>query len=242
MTKKGEKSYFDKIGVSGIDFTVKKPFSDIDNVGPLLSDISAIFSLMPKRQNKIIDLGCGTGWTSNFYALAGNDVVGVDISKTAIKEAQSKFGRNNLKFEVCDYDSLKYKDYFDIAIFNDSLHHADDEVRTLKAVYKTLKPDGIIILCEPGRGHAKSLSSIEAVNKYDVNERDMPPRISKKALRIAGYKNIKIYTHPSKLHNSQYKTFSGYKKFFNNPFGRLISTLLFSTILKMDHGIITAKK
>ena len=75
MGKTEEDKYFNKIGKAGLEFTLGKPFSDLENVGSLLSDMAAIFSLMPKRQLRIADMGCGSGWTSNFYALAGHDVV-----------------------------------------------------------------------------------------------------------------------------------------------------------------------
>jgi hypothetical protein len=55
------KKYFKKIGEGGIDFTLRKPFSDVDNVGALLSDIAAVMSLLPKPPAKLIDLGCGSG-------------------------------------------------------------------------------------------------------------------------------------------------------------------------------------
>ena len=242
MAKKDEKLYFKKIGAEGVDFTLGKPFSDPENLGSLLSAMAAIFTLMPKNSVKVVDLGCGSGWTSDFYAKAGHNVTGIDISKPAITAAIGFFKRDNLSFLCCDFDKMPFKDEFDVAIFNDSLHHTDDEKETLKSVYKILKPGGIIIICEPGVGHSKSQSSLEAMKKYSVSERDMPPKLSIKALKLAGFKNIKTYSHPSKIHRVSYKNFDCKKKLLNFTTSRIFTLFLFSSIMKKNHGVVTAIK
>jgi len=244
MAKAGERTYFKKIGKEGVDFTLAKPFSDPANTGSLLSDIAAVFTLLPQPPAKIIDLGCGSGWTSHFYALSGYDVTGVDISKDAVKAAGGRFSKPGLPLTYihADYDTLPYENGFDAAVFFDSLHHAEDEVAALTAAYDALKPGGIIVLCEPGSGHSKSPSSIEAVEKYGVNERDMPPMLSRKALKKAGFKNIRTLPYPALLHRANYKTFTGIKRPLNMLAGRQLVSLMLGSILMRNHGIVTARK
>lgn len=244
MAKSGEKTYFKKIGEEGMAFTLAKPFSDPGNVGGLLSDIAAVFSFLPQPPAKLIDLGCGSGWTSNFYAQAGYDVTGVDIAPDAVKAAKKRFTKPELKlaFVCADYDNLKYNDKFDAAVFFDALHHAEDEVDALRAAYKTLKPGGQIILCEPGVGHSKSPSSIEAMEKYGVNERDMPPKLSKKALKQAGFTNITVYAYPAITHRALYKSWVGPKAVRNGSVARAAVATLLSTFMRRNHGIVVATK
>jgi SAM-dependent methyltransferase len=244
MSKKDEKAYFRAIGSGGIDFTVRKPFSDTENVGALLSDIAAIFSVMPKAPALLLDLGCGSGWTSNFFALAGYQVLGIDISKEAIVAAKENFSdAKNLNFEQADYDNLKHEDKFDIAVFFDSLHHSDDQTLVLKAAYRALKPGGTIVLCEPGKGHSKSPTSIEAMKAYGVSERDMPPSLSKMSLKSAGFSNIKVYAYPALSHRVSYKNFKGIKgKLLNSGASRGLVLFGLSTVLRRDHGIVVALK
>jgi len=214
-------------------------------VGALLSDIAAIFTLMPKPPAKLLDLGCGSGWTSNFFSKAGYQVLGVDIAKEAIVAAQASFGKSNknLTFECADYDKIKYNNEFDVVVFFDSLHHSDDESIALLAAYKTLKPGGVIVLCEPGKGHSKSPTSISAVAQYGVSERDMPPKISKLSLKKAGFRNIKVYAYPAISHRIAYKQFEGSKKKYINS-GALRGMILLglNTVLKNNHGIVIATK
>lgn len=244
MAKAGEKKYFKAIGQDGLEFTLAKPFSDPNNVGSLLSDIGAVFSLLPKPPAKVLDLGCGSGWTSHFYALAGYGVTGVDISSDAVKAAKQRFVRPDLKlaYQCTDYDRLAYTNEFDAVVFFDSLHHSEDELDGITAAYKALKPGGIIILCEPGKGHSTSPSSIEAVEKYGVNERDMPPKLSRKALAEAGFTNIHSYAYPALLHRASYKHFEGRKSLFNYPVLRGAISFALSTLSRRNHGIVVATK
>lgn len=245
MSKVGERRYFKAIGEDGLSFTLAKPFSDSINTGAYLADIGAVFTLLPQPPARLLDLGCGSGWTSHFYAQAGYEVVGVDISKDAIKAAGKAFARPELKlsYRHADYDELKYKDEFDAVVFFDSLHHSDDELDGLSAAYRALKPSGIIILCEPGMGHSKSPSSLEAVAKYGVNERDMPPKLSRKALKKAGFQNIKTYAYPALLHRTSYKSFGGARRaIMNKPLIRGLASFGLSTALRRNHGIVTAHK
>src|SRR4051812_16979192 len=107
MAKAGERAYFKKIGQAGIEHSLYKPFSNGVTIGGLLHDIAAVYSLLPRpgESLKILDLGCGTGWTSSFYAQSGHDVTGVDIAPEAVEAAQKHFKHlPNLKFVCSDYD------------------------------------------------------------------------------------------------------------------------------------------
>lgn len=247
MAKKGERQYFKKIDHVDVEYSLHKPFSDGVNIGSLLHDIATVFSLLPSpgQSQKILDLGCGTGWTSSFYARSGHHVTGVDISPDAIELAKKHFASfPTLSFACYDYDVLPYKNQFDVAVFFDSLHHAEDELASLVAAYKALKPGGKIIVCEPGRGHAKSPASIQAVKKYGVNERDMPPKLSKKQLKRAGFTGIKTYAYPALVHRALYKDSSSKLTALlrGSTAARGLTVAALASIAKPWHGIVTAIK
>lgn len=192
MAKSGERQYFKLIGEEATESSTQKPFID-QEAGSLLAQIGAVITLMPQGKQRVLDLGCGTGWTSNFFAQCSHDVTGQDISKEAITTAKKHFNRSNLDFICSDYEGLKYENEFDVAVFFDCLHHAEDVEAALRAVHKSLKPGGRVLISEPGKGHSKSEHSLEAVRKYGVAEEDMPPgRITANAKR-AGFKTWKVY-------------------------------------------------
>src|SRR5262249_40316386 len=65
---------------------------------------------------------------------------------------------------------------FDSAVFYDSLHHAVDESAALRGAYRALRPGGVCVTSEPGAGHECSPEAREAVARYGVTEKSMPPR------------------------------------------------------------------
>jgi SAM-dependent methyltransferase len=195
LPKQGEIDYFKAIGEEELQRAIDKPFSD-ELCGKILSDIGVIMSLLPPPPGRLIDFGCGTGWTSCFFAKRGYDVVGVDISPLAIhyaEEARAKMGLKNLSFIVSDYENLRLENAFDFAVFFYSLHHSEDYQAALKTAYHSLKAHGVCITCEPGLGHATQKPSLEAVEKYDVTERDMPPKYIIKAAGKLGFKKNETY-------------------------------------------------
>jgi ubiquinone/menaquinone biosynthesis C-methylase UbiE len=195
MTKTNEIEYINNIGHEGKMHAFNKPFSDGD-CGQLLADIGYIFSLLPPPPAKLLDLGIGTGWTSAFFSKRGYDVVGQDISIDMIDLAElnkKAYQCETLNFITSDFEEMTFKNQFDCAIFYQSLHHSVDEKKAIVSVYNALKPGGIFLSIEPGVGHSKTESSLIAMKKYGVTEKDMPPSRIIKAGKLAGFKKFKIF-------------------------------------------------
>lgn len=201
MAKQGEIDYVKSIlrerGPESIEHAINKPFSDPD-CAKYLAELSAILQLLPPPA-KLLDAGCGTGWTSCFFAKRGYDVVGVDIASDMIDLARDLAKREcleNATFEVFDYEAMPFRDEFDCAVFFDSLHHSVDEKLAVKAIFNALKPGGRCITDEPGVGHGTSDVSLNAIETFGVTERDMPPTLIIKAGRAAGFTKFMVYPHP----------------------------------------------
>jgi tellurite methyltransferase len=76
---------------------------------------------------RLIDVGCGNGRDSFFFARKGFDVLGVDYSKVAISQDQKTIEMKNLTFLECAFSNLKnYESKFDYFYSRFSLH-ANDE-------------------------------------------------------------------------------------------------------------------
>lgn len=196
MTKQAERDYLEKTGEMGRAHSLHKPFSNPD-CGLTLASIGAIMNLMPPRPARILDLGCGGGWTSVFFAKYGYEVVGQDLAVDMIELAMEAKALNgvgdNLRFIVSDYEGLTFRDEFDCAVFFDCLHHAVDEAAAIGSVFAALKPGGIMITHEPGEGHSTMPYSIEAMRLYGVNERDMPPHLIIAQGEKAGFRDAQIF-------------------------------------------------
>jgi SAM-dependent methyltransferase len=189
------------------DHAVNKPFSDSD-CGRNLVRLGTIFSLLPPPPARLLDLGCGTGWTSLFFARAGYRVVGVDLAPEMIRlanQSRDAAGLTNVSFVESDYENLPNLGAFDCAVFFDSLHHADDEGLAVRRAFEALKPGGVCVAAEPGRGHHDSPTSQSAIAEYGVTEKDMPPNRVVELARAAGFAEFRVFPPPDELNRAVYE-------------------------------------
>jgi SAM-dependent methyltransferase len=211
MAKQAEMDYLKHLTPEEIRHAVEKPFSDAGCAAELM-EIAAIMALLPPPPARLLDLGCGAGWTSIFFARRGYDVLGIDISEDMILHANAnkrRAGAYRAQFLASDYEQLDFEGEFDCAVFYGSLHHALDERETLRRVWNSLKPGGICVTSEPGEGHGQSSTSLKAVTDYHVTERDMPPRTIIAAAKQAGFRQFHTYPHAPDLKWAAYAAESG---------------------------------
>jgi 2-polyprenyl-3-methyl-5-hydroxy-6-metoxy-1,4-benzoquinol methylase len=195
--KQGEREYLEKIGEAGLRHAENKPFAD-DFCAEYLIDFGAALTWMPPPPAAVLDLGCGPGWTSRFLARRGYEVLGLDISEAMVGLARrlaEAEGVSNLRFEVGDYEAATRRETFDVVLFFDALHHAENEGTALAAAHGALKPGGLCIAVEPGKGHGRAAASVEAREKYGVTEKDMPPSRIARLGKRAGFREVRTFPH-----------------------------------------------
>jgi SAM-dependent methyltransferase len=195
MPKQGEIDYLRKAGEEGMAHVMNKPFSDHNCKGNLMQ-MGAILHLLPPPPARILDLGCGSGWTSIFLGRLGYEVVGQDIAEDMIRCASANRDKERLsrvRFVVGDYEHASWSSEFDGVLFYDALHHAVDERRALQAAYDALKPGGLCIASEPGEGHTKTREAVEAVERFGVTEKDMGYKKIFAIGREIGFSHLRVY-------------------------------------------------
>ena len=107
--------------------------------------------------DKLLDLGCGSGWLSLYFSDLGMEVLGVDLSQGQINAANklvSNRENGNLKFLCSDFiqwDSAEYKDRFDKVFVNAFLHHLPEiELESIfRKISEVLKSGGKVYMYEP---------------------------------------------------------------------------------------------
>lgn len=204
MATQGELDYFRNIGAAGMHHATHKPWSDTQ-CGLYLMELGAMMGLMPQH-GRLLDMGCGTGWTSIMFARRGYDVVGTDLVPEAIaagRQLQRQHGLSNLDFVTADYESLDFREQFDIVVFFDCLHHAVDETGALASAYRALKPGGICITSEPGLLHERRSRAV--IEQYGVTERDMHPAKIIRAGKRVGFRRFSVHPHASYLYIALYR-------------------------------------
>ncbi|HKO68171.1 MAG TPA: class I SAM-dependent methyltransferase [Burkholderiaceae bacterium] len=197
--KQGEIDYMKKIGEANARGAYDKPFSHF-TCSKNLVDLGLIMSLLPQPPARLLDLGCGTGWTSAFFARRGYRVTGQDIAPDMIdyaRQNKTRYEATDLDFVISDYESLAFEEPFDCAVFYDSLHHAVDEHAALKSVYRSLRPGGVLVTHEPGAGHSLNPDSIQAMQLYGVTEKDMPPAHIRDLCMSIGFSHFDFLVDPT---------------------------------------------
>jgi SAM-dependent methyltransferase len=207
MTKQAEKEYLAKLGDVGAEHSLRKPFSN-DDCGLTLSSIGTVMALMPPAPASVLDLGCGGGWTSVFFAKRGYAVTGQDIAadmiNLAYRNSEINAVQEKVQFVLSDYEEMDFSESFDCAVFFDSLHHAVDPQLAISCAYRALKPGGILLTHEPGEGHSTAPWSVQAMKDFGVNERDMPPHLIASYAATAGFRHVRVFPMQHDIHEVFY--------------------------------------
>lgn len=122
----------------------------------LIDDFMNLYGwVLPFVENKkVLDVGCGTGFSSFVYAHAAKEVLGTDISKEAINYAKENYKRNNLKFEAGDFlDSKFSENHFEVVLSTYVFEQVpeDEQLGFLKLLKDYAADDGLIILATPNK-------------------------------------------------------------------------------------------
>ena len=243
MTKQTEIDYFENMTEEARRFVCNKPFS-VNRPGIYLIDIGQIFSLLPPAPSRLLDLGCGSGWTTAMFAKAGYDALGIDLAPSAIQLAKETFGQTGAKFEVHDFETLPFNDIYNIVVIYDCLHHAENELAVLHSVFRALKKGGEIIIVEPGQGHHDSKVAKWAMQTHGVTEKDMPPKMTVHLLRTAGFSEIRVF--PRAQFQMMERTGTGrLVKLLSPLLGRRLAALIKTmknSVFTGRNGVVSAKK
>ena len=137
--------------------------------------VSLVFQHFGKIKDKskisVLDVGCGAGNNSLFFAQEGFDLLGIDGSPTVIEHVKSIFKEKNLKgtFKQMYFDNIKnINKEFDIVLDRESVYTLElvDVMDTFKSISQKLKKDGIFISFFYNKEHPDTRYLKETKNNY----------------------------------------------------------------------------
>lgn len=98
---------------------------------------------------RILELGCGTGYFTRELARTGAQITAIDISPDLLEAARGDSQPDNVSFEIENAYELSYADaMFDSVVGSSVLHHLDLSA-ALREIYRVLKQEGSIYFTEP---------------------------------------------------------------------------------------------
>ena len=118
------------------------------NKGPFQSTKKLIELIKINKNNRVLDVACGTGVvTKQIQKKVGKSgyVVGIDTSTTAIKIAKKENEKNkNLDFLNADAENFSFSKKFDIVTCQYALFFFPNAQKALKNIKNSLKKSGMI--------------------------------------------------------------------------------------------------
>ena len=126
-----------------------------DRVNPLVWTESmreeALDMLDPDPDDRVLDVGCGTGFgTAGLLGRAG-EVHGLDQSVHQLERAWEKLGkRGPVRFYLGDAERLPFRDgAFDVAWSSGSIEYWPAPVETLAEIRRVVAPGGAVLVVGP---------------------------------------------------------------------------------------------
>jgi SAM-dependent methyltransferase len=118
---------------------------------------------------KVVDIGCGSGYGTALLAERARQVVGVDNALEAVAYARGSYQQPRLHFTVGDSRRLPLRDHsFSLAILFEVIEHIIEQEQCLSEIRRVLTAKGSLILSTP---NPQSRSrAVEDANPFHAKE------------------------------------------------------------------------
>jgi SAM-dependent methyltransferase len=152
--------------------------------------------------SRVLDIGCGVGWTTLFLAEAGYQTLGIDLveANVAVARERALAWNSDARFAVADMEELDLRDEgpFDAVLIFHSLHHVRRHRRALRQIARHLRPNGVLLLGEPTFLHNFSPNAHRVSRDRGWLERGFTALGLRRELRALGFEDIRQYHQGSK--------------------------------------------
>ena len=129
-----------------------------------------VFALAGKLDSgaRVLDVGCGNGFTSGEFLKRGCSVVGVDLSVSGIEVARKMYTAG--RFEVLPADDSLMERLgeapFDLVVSTEVVEHLYSPRAFARGCFQAIRPGGLFICTTPYHGYLKNLV-LSLLNKWD---------------------------------------------------------------------------
>ena len=102
------------------------------------------------KNQRILEIGCGTGRHTTKLLSQGNQVTGLDLSEGMLAEAKKKISNPNVSFIHADFLNYDFKnmDPFDAIIVSLVIEHIEDLKSFFEKANLVLKKEGLLLISE----------------------------------------------------------------------------------------------
>lgn len=158
-------------------FPVGVPTHDL-GVRRLFDLASVLLMLECRPGDRVLDLGAGSGFSSEMLARLGYHVVAIDPDLRALDQNRRRpsFDPTRIDGTVAVVGSLAEDLPFADAVFHgivglNVLHHVPDLPRAIREFARVLRPAARAVFCEPGLEHLDTAETRRAIAEHGENDR-----------------------------------------------------------------------
>jgi len=150
----------------------------------------------------LLELGCGSGWTAEFLAATGFDVLGttlspveVDTARRRIDSLTRKWPSAHLEYRSAPMesvtDAVADRAPFDCVYVYEALHHAFDWRTAIAQAYDCLRPGGWLLICnEPNILHTCIAYRVARI--ANIHEIGFGRSALLRALKQSGFRRTRV--------------------------------------------------
>ncbi|WP_236974666.1 methyltransferase domain-containing protein [Membranihabitans maritimus] len=113
--------------------------------------------LQPKKNERILDLGCGAGQLTDAISKFTTDVVGIDNSPEMIEDARKSYP--DIDFRVMDASNFSLDKPFDAIFSNAALHWVKKYKEAARCMYDNLNEGGRLVIEMGGHGNVETITN-----------------------------------------------------------------------------------
>jgi ubiquinone/menaquinone biosynthesis C-methylase UbiE len=152
-----------------------------------------------KKENIILDAGCGTG--SMFAVLSKYGMIwGVDKSKDALLYAAKRGMAKELRQN--SVEKLSFADNtFDLVVCSDVLYHqwVEDENAAIKELYRVLKPGGTFFIREAAYNWLRSQHDSLVWTRHRFNRKELVSKLEEANFKVKKSSYVNFFLFPLAL-------------------------------------------
>lgn len=121
--------------------------TDIYNVCKHISRYTLALQLC--QGQRVLDIACGVGYGSQMLSWVAREVVGVDISQDALKEAVKRFDAPNITYIPSSLEGYIVQDKFDVVVSFETAEHIAELGNWEKRMRQYISRGGFVIYSVP---------------------------------------------------------------------------------------------
>jgi SAM-dependent methyltransferase len=154
---------------------------------------------------RVLDVGCGPGWTSHYLGKMGFTVLGLDVSEEMLEFARTRVEaepfppyprrRLDVSFLVHDIEAAPLGEPagepYHFALVDSALHHFVDPVAALRHLGESLRPDALVAIIEALQPEGAPLDprNLAIMERYHTLERPYTGSQLSRVLRLSGFEH-----------------------------------------------------